>query len=40
MIASQYKIVLPSDYDMGIIRQRVKVNGHKTDGFYGLKFKL
>lgn len=40
MIASQYKIVLPSDYDMGIIRQRVKVNGHKTDGFYGLKFRL
>jgi len=34
MIASQYKIVLPSNYDMDIIRQRVKDNGYKTDGFY------
>jgi len=25
---------------MNIIRKRVKDNGHKTDGFYGLKFKL
>jgi len=25
---------------MDIIRKRVKDNGHKTDGFYGLKFKL
>jgi len=40
MIASQYKIILPSDYDMDIIRKRVKDNGYKTDGFYGLKFKL
>jgi hypothetical protein len=40
MFASQYKIILPSNYDMDIIRQRVKDNGHKTDGFYGLKFKL
>ena len=40
MIASQYKIVLPGNYDMDIIRQRVKDNGYKTDGFYGLKFKL
>jgi len=40
MIASQYKIVLPSNYDMDIIRKRVKDNGYKTDGFYGLKFKL
>jgi len=40
MIASQYKIILPSNYDMDIIRKRVKDNGHKTDGFYGLKFKL
>lgn len=40
MIASQYKITLPCDYDMDIIRTRVKNNGYKTDGFYGLKFKL
>lgn len=40
MIASQYKIILPSDYNMDIIRKRVQDNGYKTDGFYGLKFKL
>lgn len=40
MIASQYKIILPSNYDMDIIRKRVKDNGYRTDGFYGLKFKL
>jgi hypothetical protein len=40
MIASQYKIILPGNYDMGIIKKRVQDNCHKTDGFYGLKFKL
>ena len=40
MIATQYKITLPSDYDMEIIKNRVKLNGHKTDGFQDLKFKL
>lgn len=40
MIATQYKITLPSDYNMDIINSRVKNNGHRTDGFYGLKFKL
>ncbi|MEY2194095.1 DUF4865 family protein [Neobacillus sp. BF23-41] len=40
MIATQYKIILPSDYDMNIIRDRVRNNGHKTDGFEDLKFKL
>ena len=40
MIATQYKITLPSDYDMEIIRERVRNNGHKTDGFEDLKFKL
>ena len=40
MIATQYKITLPSDYDMNIIRDRVKNNGYKTDGFEDLKFKL
>ncbi len=40
MIAMQYKITLPSDYDMNIIKERVEINGYKTDGFEGLKFKL
>ncbi|ABS22050.1 DUF4865 family protein [Bacillus cytotoxicus] len=40
MIGMQYKIILPKDYDMEIIRQRVKQNGHKTDGFQGLNFKV
>lgn len=40
MIATQYKIALPSDYDMEIIKDRVRNNGHKTDGFEDLKFKL
>src|SRR5574342_111980 len=40
MLATQYKITLPSDYDMQIIKDRVKNNGHKTDGFDDLKFKL
>lgn len=40
MIATQYRIKLPSDYDMRIIKDRVKNNGYKTDGFEDLKFKL
>lgn len=40
MFTTQYKITLPSDYDMNIIRDRVRNNGHKTDGFEDLKFKL
>lgn len=40
MIASQYKIILPSDYDMNIVKDRVKNNGYKTDGFENLRFKL
>lgn len=40
MIATQYKIILPSDYDMTTIKERVKNNGYKTDGFEDLKFKL
>ena len=35
----QYKIMLPDDYDMNIIRQRVADNGIKTDGFQDLRFK-
>lgn len=40
MIAMQYKITLPSDYDMRIIKDRVQNNGYKTDGFNDLKAKL
>ena len=39
MIGMQYKIILPKDYDMGIIRKRVADNAYKTDGLPGLKFK-
>lgn len=39
MIAMQYKILLSDDYDMDNIRQRVKNNGYKTDGFQDLMFK-
>ncbi len=39
MIAMQYKIMLPDDYDMNVIRQRVADNGTKTDGFQDLQFK-
>lgn len=35
----QYKITLPSDYNMEIIKQRVAHNGNKTDGFIGLLLK-
>ncbi|WP_174733273.1 DUF4865 family protein [Mesobacillus harenae] len=40
MIAAQYKIILPGDYDMNIIKERVRENGYKTDGFEDLKFKF
>ncbi|MGL5642737.1 MAG: DUF4865 family protein [Paraclostridium sp.] len=40
MIATQYKIILPSDYNMNIIKDRIKNNGYKTDGFMDLKFKF
>lgn len=35
MNSMQYKITLPNDYDMTIIRERVRKNGAKTDGFEG-----
>lgn len=35
----QYKISLPDNYDMNVIRQRVADNGHRTDGFQDLIFK-
>lgn len=40
MIAMQYHIHLPSDYNMDIIRERVKNNGFKTDGFPDLTWKV
>lgn len=39
MIAMQYNINLPNDYDMKIIKKRVEENGHKTDGFKDLFLK-
>ncbi|MDN5653007.1 MAG: DUF4865 family protein [Lactococcus lactis] len=39
MQAMQYKIGLPTDYDMDIIKKRVRNNGYKTDGFQDLLFK-
>ena len=39
MIAMQYSLVLPADYDMGIIERRIAERGHFTDGFVGLAFK-
>jgi hypothetical protein len=39
MITMQYRITLPADYDMGIIRQRIAEKGHLTDNFPNLAFK-
>lgn len=39
MLAMQYSIPLPADYDMAIIRQRIATRGSSTDGFPGLAFK-
>ncbi|WP_266156521.1 DUF4865 family protein [Dyella silvatica] len=39
MIAMQYSFVLPADYDMSIIRQRIASKGHLLDGFPKLRFK-
>ncbi len=36
MIGMQYRVSLPNDYNMDIIRTRVKENGSKTDGFKDL----
>ncbi|MEB6276734.1 DUF4865 family protein [Staphylococcus gallinarum] len=40
MIAMQYNLNLPSDYDMSIIKKRVEENGYKTDGFKDLICKI
>jgi hypothetical protein len=39
MIAMQYSLVLPADYDMAIIGRRIAERGHLTDGLPGLAFK-
>jgi hypothetical protein len=39
MITMQYRIGLPADYDMDIIRQRIADRGHLTDDFSHLAFK-
>ena len=39
MLAMQYRITLPADYDMHIIRQRIADRGHLTDDFPQLAFK-
>lgn len=39
MIAMQYSIVLPADYDMRIIKDRIATKGALLDNFPGLVFK-
>jgi hypothetical protein len=39
MLAMQYEIPLPADYDMAVIRRRIADKGHLLDGFPGLGFK-
>jgi len=39
MYSMQYCIQLPADYDMEIIRDRVRRTGHLMDGYPGLEFK-
>ena len=39
MLAMQYAITLPADYDMAIIRRRIADKGHMLDSFPGLGLK-
>lgn len=39
MIATQYDITLPADYDMDIVRRRVATRGHALDDYAGLTLK-
>lgn len=39
MIAMQYSFVLPADYDMGVIRERIATRGPLLDNLPGLVFK-
>lgn len=36
MIIMHYRFTLPADYDIGIIEQRIRLNGARLDGFPGL----
>ena len=36
MLAMQYRISLPADYDMAVIRDRVARNGQVLDDYEGL----
>ena len=40
MLTMQYRITLPADYDMDIIRRRIAERGHLTDDFPRLAFKV
>ncbi|MFI5916407.1 DUF4865 family protein [Dactylosporangium sp. NPDC051541] len=40
MLAMQYEITLPADYDMQIIRDRVATTGHLLDAYPGLGVKV
>lgn len=40
MLAMQYTVSLPADYDMDIIRQRIADKGHLMDRFPDLAFKV
>ena len=39
MYSMQYRVQLPTNYDMEIIRDRVRRTGHLMDGYPGLEFK-
>lgn len=39
MIAMQYRVALPADYDMDVIRRRVATTGHLLDHYPGLGVK-
>jgi hypothetical protein len=39
MIAMQYSVTLPADYDMEIVARRIRDRGHMMNGFPGLGFK-
>jgi hypothetical protein len=39
MLTMQYSFTLPADYDMEIIRKRIREKGSLLDGFEGLVFK-
>jgi hypothetical protein len=39
MLAMQYTVALPADYDMSIIRDRITRKGGQMDGFAGLAYK-